>query len=70
MAKNLFVRPSREGLLVRTREGGHRILDADGETVAMTPYWQKRLREGDVVEAKKPSTKPAKNPAKASKEAS
>ena len=49
-----FLKPA-AGMLVRL-EGASRHLVAEGENVTMTAYWRRRLRDGDVTEAKpKPS---------------
>ena len=54
--KTQFLKPA-AGLLVRL-ENATRHLAAGGETVVMSSYWRRRLRDGDVAEAKPP--KPAK----------
>lgn len=46
--KKYKLKPASEGLLVRKPEGGY--LSDKGEEVAMTTYWQRRLKEGDVVD--------------------
>lgn len=35
----------------RVRHPDGRVMDADGETVARSPYWLRRLADGDVVAA-------------------
>ena len=51
-----FLKPA-TGMKVRL-ENATRHLAAEGESVAMSSYWRRRLRDQDVVEAKPP--KPAK----------
>lgn len=60
--KNVFVQPARtaggEPLLVR--DPTSRIpLDLGGEWKALTPFWIRRLRDGDVVEATPPQPEAA-----------
>lgn len=47
-----FVKPA-DGLTVRDPARGDH-LPAEGREVALTTYWQRRLRDGDVVPATKP----------------
>ena len=47
MSEQKHLRPA-EGVKVRRPDGRH--LAAEGETVTMTSYWQRRLADGDVVE--------------------
>lgn len=49
MVKPLFLKPA-EGRRVRREDGPP--LDADGETVSPSPYWARKLADGDVVEAR------------------
>lgn len=35
----------------RVRHEDGRLLDAGGETVPSSPYWLRRLADGDVIEA-------------------
>ena len=51
-----FLKPAKD-MLVRL-ENATRHLLAEGENVNMSAYWRRRLRDGDVTEAKPP--KPAK----------
>ena len=51
-----FLKPAHD-MLVRL-ENASRHMFAEGEEVAMSSYWRRRLRDGDVIEAKPP--KPAK----------
>lgn len=49
----IFVKPAREGLIVRdpiTKQ----IMPADGKEVTDSTYWRRRLRDGDVVKARPP----------------
>jgi hypothetical protein len=51
-----------EGLLVRDPERGCH-LPAEGATVPLTPYWRRRLRDGDVVlAAKQPKPRATRKP--------
>lgn len=43
-----------EGLRVAKPEGGY--LDPEGEAIALTGYWRRRISCGDVVVVKKPKT--------------
>ena len=45
-----FLKPGK-GLLVRL-EDATRHLFAEGEHVVMSTYWRRRVRDGDVTEAK------------------
>lgn len=45
------IKPAREGLVVRMAGSG-KVLPADGDTVTWSPYWQRRLDDGSVVEVK------------------
>ena len=51
-----YLKPA-AGMLVRL-EDATRHLFAEGENVVMSAYWRRRVRDGDVTEAKPP--KPAK----------
>lgn len=46
MKKSITLKP-RDGLQVRRPDG--RVLTPAGETVPDSPYWRRRLRDGDVV---------------------
>jgi len=48
--KTLFLKPAK-GLTVRDPISGQ-PLAADGETKPATQYWQRRLKDGDVIESK------------------
>ena len=50
-----FLKPVK-GMLVRL-ENATRHLFAEGEEVVMSAYWRRRLRDGDVTEAKPPKGK-------------
>lgn len=56
--KDAYLKP-RAGLQVRQPDG--RVLPVDGKRVTITPYWSRRIADGDVVEG----TAPAKRKAKA-----
>ena len=42
-----------EGLVVREPNG--KQLPAEGKSVELTPYWHRRIKDGDVTKGKKPS---------------
>lgn len=46
------IKPAQPGLVVRHPENG-RKLAATGEEVEWSAFWQRRLNDGDVVEATK-----------------
>lgn len=50
MADTIKLKPAK-GLLVAV-PGERRNLREEGETVAITTYWRRRLADGDVVEIK------------------
>lgn len=52
------IKPGRDGLRVRKPDGG--VLDSAGEAVIWTPYWQRRLTDGDVQICKDEPAKPSK----------
>ena len=54
----MFVKP-KPGGLVRQPERKFQPLPAEGKLVPKSPYWIRRLRAGDVVEAKEEKPKPA-----------
>ncbi len=47
-----------DGLIVRDPHTG-KPLSINGEKKPRTPYWLRRLRDGDVVDANAPKPKPA-----------
>lgn len=49
--KTQFLKP-KAGLKVRDPKGGY--LPEVGDDVLMSPYWTRRLKDGDVVKATKP----------------
>lgn len=55
------IKPARKGLVVRMAGSG-KALPADGDTVTWSPYWQRRLDDGSVVEVKE-ATKEVPNKA-------
>lgn len=61
MSKEIYVKPAREGLVVRDVVTGQ-SLPAEGASVPRSSYWMRRLRDGDVVEAKPPKKKSAPKP--------
>ena len=50
-----FVKP-RDGLVVR-KPGTMAELPPTGAEVEMTPYWRRRLRDGDIQKARRTSPK-------------
>lgn len=64
----LFVKP-RSGYLVRHPERDMTPLPADGAKVPRSPYWLRRLRDGDVIECSppKPAAKTPAHPPRSSK---
>lgn len=51
----MHVRPARKGLIVRRPERDGEALPAKGARVPRSAYWMRRLRDGDVETASKPS---------------
>ncbi|BBV67847.1 hypothetical protein STW0522KLE44_42350 [Klebsiella sp. STW0522-44] len=47
MSEFKFIKPAREGLLVRKSSGER--LDAAGEKLPMSAWWHRREAEGDVL---------------------
>ena len=65
MSQRIFIKPAPqpEGqppLKVRKPVNGH--LAEQGESVNLDSYWQRRLTDGDVVEAEEPAEAPAEVP--------
>jgi len=59
--QTIRIKPA-DGLLVRLEDGtGH--LAADGQTVALTGYWHRRLADGDVIEVPDAPAKPVRKSA-------
>lgn len=50
----MFLKP-KEGLLVPNPENKFKPLSAEGETIELSRYWKRRLKDKDVVKAKKPA---------------
>lgn len=46
-----FIKPAQAGLVVRRPENG-KPLPEEGASVEWTAYWQRRLDDGSVIEAK------------------
>lgn len=65
--KNLFVKPSRDAagdpVLVRDPLNA-KPLDRDGEWKEATPFWLRRVRDGDVIDATKEKLAAKAAPAK------
>lgn len=58
MDEPIFVKPARPGLIVRQPEHGGEPLPAEGAVVPPTTYWRRRLKDGDIVIAKRPTSGP------------
>jgi len=56
MARNEFLKPARPGLLIRDPRTMEPLPEGGAE-VAMTPYWLRRIIDGDVTVAKRPAAK-------------
>lgn len=56
--EKIFIKPAKDGAVVRIPERGNRQLKAEGEFVVPSNYWIRRLSHGDVKEATPPA--PAK----------
>jgi hypothetical protein len=56
MTEPRTVRPAKDRRVRHGHAGKHRLLKADGEPVTWSSFWERRLRDGDVVEVtqKKP----------------
>jgi hypothetical protein len=59
MQKELFLKPA-PGLTIRDAANKGQVLPPEGKVVTLTPYWTRRLKEGDVVLASAPKTKGGK----------
>lgn len=56
----IFVRPAREGLLVRNHQDKFRPLPEGGQFVEKDSTWTRRINSGDVIEGEPEKTaKPA-----------
>lgn len=60
--RRLYLKPKRAGHVVRDPKTTRKLPDA-GSHVPDTTFWRRRLRSGDVVEAKPPAPKPKAAPA-------
>ncbi len=56
MSKFLSLKPARPGLIVRDPQTLAALPDA-GADVADTPYWRRRLKDGDVEQKPRPTAK-------------
>jgi len=54
MSKTLYLKPTDPGLIVRDPDN-RRALPVDGCDVPDTPYWRRRINDGDVSIAKRPA---------------
>jgi len=70
----MFVKPAKEGLIVRDPDEKYRPIPASGKQVKKNAYWLRRLRDGDVVlsaaESKSKSSEPSKKKTKKKSEIS
>lgn len=63
--RKVFIKPARADLIVRDPDLADpvthvpRPLRAEGEIKDLTPYWRRRLRDGDVIEASAPHNEKA-----------
>ncbi|MEX0732843.1 MAG: DUF2635 domain-containing protein [Aquisalimonadaceae bacterium] len=55
--KEAYLKPGRAGLQVRQTDG--RVLPTEGKRVALTPYWRRRIADGDVVVGSAPAKRKA-----------
>lgn len=53
----VFVKPGPNTPVVIMPERDNARLPAEGQDVPLNAYWQARLRDGDVVEAERPTPK-------------
>lgn len=53
MSKTLFLKPADPDLIVRDPDK-RRALPVDGAEVPNTTYWQRRLKDGDVIKTSRP----------------
>lgn len=58
----IFIKPAKDGLIVRDPITT-RPLDAEGESKPRNKHWLRRLKDKDVVEAKRPVVKSTAKPA-------
>lgn len=70
MSQRIFIKPApqpegQSALKVRKPVNGH--LAEQGESVNLDSYWQRRLTDGDVVEAEEPVVESAQPPAETEK---
>jgi|MDSZ01.3.fsa_nt_gb hypothetical protein len=63
MSPKIHVVP-RKGLKVRT-ENGARHIKPEGESVVLTSYYRRRLKDGDLVKGQAPSSRKSAAPKKA-----
>lgn len=56
MDEPIFVKPARPGLILRQPEHGWTPLPEEGALVPPTSYWRRRLKDGDIVIAKRPAS--------------
>lgn len=55
--KKVFIKPTTGRVVPHPERGG--FLAEQGEEVDLTPYWQRRINDGDVVQEKQTKTKGA-----------
>lgn len=54
MSNKIFIKPTKSGNKVHL-EGKREFLPDEGAEVERTTYWVRRLRDGSVVEVKRPA---------------
>ena len=57
MAPTMYVKPAREGLIVRQPERNYQPLPSEGARVEVAAYWMAQIRDGAVVEIDPPDGK-------------
>ena len=63
----ITVKPAGTDLIVPNPENHCKPLSQDGETVHNVRYWQRRIKDGEVVQIKKPIQRPTKTEDKSKK---
>ena len=54
MTPTMYVKPAREGLVVRQPERNYAPLPPDGAVVEVSAYWMTQIRDGAIVETDAP----------------
>lgn len=58
--KRIFVKPAREGLIVRHPEKMKHVLSQEGEWVTSSNQWLRYIAHGDVIEVAPPEAQAVK----------